>query len=287
MLTRALIVVLAILNLGVACWWLLRDAPQPPAPPPQTAGVAELRWVPGGVDANAAAEATAAAPTAPLVEREPAAKTAVAATPAPAAPAQPEVAQPEVAKPQVAEATPVAAAAKPVTPPAPAPAPEKPVTPPVAAEPPRCIALGPFADRAAASSAQGKAGNVISQVRLREQPAASGSARFRVMLPAAANREEAQATVKRIVAAGLSDYYIISQGEDINAVALGQYRNREGAERRMAAVQAAGFQPRLVASGDAGQWWLEGQLAAGTQPAQAQQRSGAAQSRSLECTRLR
>ncbi|EPG2417990.1 SPOR domain-containing protein [Stenotrophomonas maltophilia] len=282
MLTRALIVVLAILNLGVACWWLLRDAPQPPAPPPQPAGVAELRWVPGGVDAAAAAQATAAVPTAPLMEREPAAKTAVAATPAPATPAQPEV-----AKPQVAEATPVAAAAKPVTPPAPAPAPEKPATPPVAAEPPRCVALGPFADRAAASSAQGKAGNVISQVRLREQPAASGSARFRVMLPAAASREEAQATVKRIVAAGLSDYYIISQGEDINAVALGQYRNREGAERRMAAVQAAGFQPRLVASGDAGQWWLEGQLAAGTQPAQAQQRSGAAQSRSLECTRLR
>lgn len=124
-------------------------------------------------------------------------------------------------------------------------------------------------------------------MRLREQPPASGSARYRVMLPAAANREEAQATVKRIVAAGLSDYYIISQGEEANAVALGQYRNREGAERRMAAVQAAGFQPRLVASGDAGQWWLEGQLAAGTQPAQAQQRSGAAQSRSLECARLR
>ncbi|QDY47272.1 SPOR domain-containing protein [Stenotrophomonas maltophilia] len=279
MLTRALIVVLAILNLGVACWWLLRDAPQPPAPPPQPAGVAELRWVPGGLDANAAAEATAAAPTAPLVEREPAEKTAVAATPAPATP--------EIAKPQVAEATPVAAAAKPVAPPAPVPSPEKPATPPAAAEPPRCVALGPFADRAAASSAQGKADTLISQVRLREQPAASGSARFRVMLPAAASREEAQATVKRIVAAGLSDYYIISQGEDINAVALGQYRNREGAERRMAAVQAAGFQPRLVASGDAGQWWLEGQLAAGTQPAQAQQRSGAAQSRSLECTRLR
>ncbi len=282
MLTRALIVVLAILNLGVACWWLLRDAPQAPAPPPQPAGVAELRWVPGGVDAAAAAEATAAAPTAPLMEREPAERTAVAATPAPVAPAKQEI-----ANPQVTEATPVAAAAKPVTPAAPTAAPEKPATPSAAAEPPRCIALGPFADRAAATSAQGKAGNVISQVRLREQPAASGSARFRVMLPAAANREEAQATVKRIVAAGLSDYYIISQGEDINAVALGQYRNREGAERRVAAVQAAGFQPRLVASGDGGQWWLEGQLAAGAQPAQAQQRSGAAQSRSLECTRLR
>ena len=284
MLTRALIVVLAVLNLGVACWWLLRDAPQKPAPPPQPAGVAELRWVPGGADANAAAEATAAAPTAPLMEREPAAKTAVAATPAPA-PAV--LAKPEIPKPQTADATPVAAAAKPATPPAPVPAPEKPVTPPAAAEPPRCVALGPFADRAAATGAQGKAGTLLSQVRLREQPAASGSARYRVMLPAAANRDEAQATVKRIVAAGLSDYYIISQGEEANAVALGQYRNREGAERRMAAVQAAGFQPRLVASGDAGQWWLEGQLAAGTQPAQAQQRSGAAQSRSLECARVR
>lgn len=284
MLTRSLIVVLAVLNLGVACWWLLRDAPQKPAPLPQPAGVAELRWVPGGADANAAAEATAAAPTAPLMEREPAAKTAVAATPAPA-PAV--LAKPEIPKPQTADATPVAAAAKPATPPAPVPAPEKPVTPPAAAEPPRCVALGPFADRAAATGAQGKAGTLLSQVRLREQPAASGSARYRVMLPAAANRDEAQATVKRIVAAGLSDYYIISQGEEANAVALGQYRNREGAERRMAAVQAAGFQPRLVASGDAGQWWLEGQLAAGTQPAQAQQRSGAAQSRSLECTRLR
>ncbi|WP_295571213.1 SPOR domain-containing protein [uncultured Stenotrophomonas sp.] len=279
MLTRALIVVLAILNLGVACWWLLRDAPQKPAPPPQPAGVAELRWVPGGVDAAAAAEATAAAPTAPLVEREPAEKTAVAATPAPAVPAKPQVTEAAPGPAPVA----VAAAAKP----APSPVAEKPATPPAAPEPPRCVALGPFADRAAATAAQGKTGTALSQVRLREQPASSGSARYRVMLPAAANREEAQATVKRIVAAGLSDYYIISQGEETNAVALGQYRNREGAERRMAAVQAAGFLPRLVASGDAGQWWLEGQLAAGTQPAQAQQRSGAAQSRSLECARLR
>ncbi|HEL7630623.1 TPA: SPOR domain-containing protein, partial [Stenotrophomonas maltophilia] len=98
---------------------------------------------------------------------------------------------------------------------------------------------------------------------------------------------EAQATVKRIVAAGLGDYYIISQGEDANAVALGQYRNREGAERRIAAVQAAGFQPRLVASGDAGQWWVDGQLAGTAQPAQVQQRSGAARQQSLECARLR
>ncbi|PII13941.1 sporulation protein [Stenotrophomonas indicatrix] len=277
MLTRALIVVLAILNLGVATWWLLRDEPaRAPLPPPPT-GVAELRWLPGGTDAAVAAQASAAAPTEALVEREAAPATAVAAAPAPAAatPAAPGKPAETVKAPE-----PMAAVAKP----APEPVAEKPAAPAV---PPRCLALGPFADRAAASAAQSRAGNLLSQVRLREQPAASGSARYRVLLPAAASRDDAQATVKRIVAAGLSDYYIISQGDETNAIALGQYRNREGAERRMAAVQAAGFQPRLVASGDAGQWWLEGQLATGSEPAQAQQRSGAAQQRSLECTRLR
>ncbi|XFC37302.1 SPOR domain-containing protein [Stenotrophomonas indicatrix] len=277
MLTRALIVVLAILNLGVATWWLLRDEPaRAPLPPPPT-GVAELRWLPGGTDAAVAAQASAAAPTEALVEREAAPATAVAAAPAPAA-ATPTASSKPAEPVKVPE--PVAAIAKP----APEPVAEKPAAP---AAPPRCLALGPFADRAAATAAQGRAGNLLSQVRLREQPAASGSARYRVLLPAAASRDDAQATVKRIVAAGLSDYYIISQGEETNAIALGQYRNREGAERRMAAVQAAGFQPRLVASGDAGQWWLEGQLATGSEPAQAQQRSGAAQQRSLECTRLR
>jgi len=279
MLTRALIVVLAILNLGVATWWLLRDEPaRAPLPPPPT-GVAELRWLPGGTDVAVAAQASAAAPTEALVEREAAPATAVAAAPAPAPAAATPPASSKPAE-AVKSPEPVAAIAKP----APEPVAEKPAAPAV---PPRCLALGPFADRAAATAAQGRADNLLSQVRLREQPAASGSARYRVLLPAAASRDDAQATVKRIVAAGLSDYYIISQGEETNAIALGQYRNREGAERRMAAVQAAGFQPRLVASGDAGQWWLEGQLAAAAEPAQAQQRSGAAQQRSLECTRLR
>ncbi|WP_303637582.1 SPOR domain-containing protein [Stenotrophomonas tuberculopleuritidis] len=277
MLTRALIVVLAILNLGVACWWLLRDEPaRAPLPPPPT-GVAELRWLPGGTDATVAAQASTAAPTEALVEREAASATAVAAAPAPATATSPAARRPTE---PVSAPEPVAAVAKPPA----EPAAEQPAAP---TTPPRCLALGPFADRAAAAAAQGRAGNLLSQARLREQPAASGSARYRVLLPAAASREDAQATVKRIVAAGLSDYYIIGQGEETNAIALGQYRNREGAERRVAAVQAAGFQPRLVASGDAGQWWLEGQVASGSEPAQAQQRSGAAQSRSLECARLR
>ncbi|WMJ71334.1 SPOR domain-containing protein [Stenotrophomonas sp. 24(2023)] len=266
MLTRALIVVLAILNLGVAAWWLLRQDPAEPAPA-LPAGVAELQWLPGG-DTPVAPAPVAATTAAPALTDRQAEATAAAAPPTES----------------------VAAAAPPVTPsapvavPAPTPAPA-PAPPPAA--PARCLALGPFADRAAAAAAQARAGTLLAQARLREQPAASGTTRYRVLLPAAASREQVQANAQRIVAAGLGDYYVIAQGEDINAVALGQYRNREGAERRMAAVQAAGFQPRLVASGEAGQWWVDARLASDAQPAQAQQRSGAAGQRSLECTRLR
>ncbi|WP_313144332.1 SPOR domain-containing protein [Stenotrophomonas sp.] len=280
MLTRALIVVLAILNVGVASWWLLRSEPAPATPPQPATGVAALRWLPGGTDAAAVAQTATAVSTEALQEREAAPSAAVAATEAPA------ITPPADAAPSAEAAPAVAVAAKPAEPVVQKPVVETPAVEKPAA-PPRCVALGPFADRAAAVAAQGRAGKLLAAARLREQPAASGSTRYRVLLPAAASREDAQATVKRIVAAGLNDYYIISQGEESNAIALGQYRNREGAERRIAAVQAAGFQPRLVASGDAGQWWLEGQLAAGSEPAQAQQRSGAAQLRSLECTRLR
>jgi len=67
---RALIVVLAILNAGVALWWAARPAASPPSPPPATAtGVAPLQLLltppPAAVPAIAApapADTAAAAP---------------------------------------------------------------------------------------------------------------------------------------------------------------------------------------------------------------------------------
>ena len=45
MLIRALIVLLVVLNLGAAAWWLTRPAPTPPAEPVLPAGVARLQLV--------------------------------------------------------------------------------------------------------------------------------------------------------------------------------------------------------------------------------------------------
>lgn len=279
MLTRALIVVLVILNLGVALWWLLRGEPvsEPAASP---VGVAQLEVLPSTQAPPAAATPLNAAPA--LQDVTPAA--------APVAPPQATAAAPATALADAPAPTAVASAPAPApvaAVPAPAAAPAA-VTATPTPTPAHCVSLGPFADRAAAQAAQSRAGGALRGARLREV-ADAGATRYRVLLPPAASREEAQATVKRIVAAGVSDYYIIAQGEETNAIALGQYRNREGADRRLAALSAAGFKATMVASGGDGsaQWWLDATLADGTDAAVARQRSGAAQQRSLECARLR
>ncbi len=277
MLTRALIVVLVILNLGVALWWLLRGEPVS-APPASPVGVAQLEVLPATQAPPAAATPLNAAPA--LQDVTPAA--------APVAPPQATTAAPATAMADAPAPTAVASAPAPA-PVAAAPAPAAtPAAVTATPTPAHCVSLGPFADRAAAQAAQSRAGGALRGARLREVADASAT-RYRVLLPPAASREEAQATVKRIVAAGVSDYYIIAQGEETNAIALGQYRNREGADRRLAALSAAGFKATMVASGGDGsaQWWLDATLADGTDAAVARQRSGAAQQRSLECARLR
>ncbi|MEN4953721.1 SPOR domain-containing protein [Stenotrophomonas sp. TWI819] len=279
MLTRALIVVLVILNLGVALWWLLRGEPAS-APPASPVGVAQLEVLPSTQAPPATATPVTAAPA--LQDVTPASASAPVTQP-PVTTAAPATAVADTPAPTPAASVPapapVAAAPTPAAVPAPVTA-----TP----TPAQCVSLGPFADRATAQTAQSRAGNALRGAKLREV-ADAGATRYRVLLPPAASREEAQATVKRIVAAGVSDYYIIAQGKDTNAIALGQYRNREGADRRLAALSAAGFKATMVASGGDGsaQWWLDATLAEGTDPAVARQRSGAAQHRSLECARLR
>ncbi|MBB4733823.1 SPOR domain-containing protein [Xanthomonas arboricola] len=301
MYVRALIVVLIVLNAGVALWWALQPAPAAVTAPPQPAGVARLEVLPSTAaaapgEASEAGMVPAAAGIAP--------SDAPAPAPAPAPTPTPTSASTETSTaPTAASSSTAAAAAKvaatsqtsaQVPPPSKvAPTPNEvaaaaikpsPAVPAPAAAPERCASLGPYAARADADAALARLRGQATRTRVREDKDA-GVSTFRVMLPNVGDRAAAQALVKRIAAAGMGDYYVIAQGED-NSIALGQYQSRERAERRQASLVGAGFPAQLLPSGTGqSRWWIDVRSTAAIGTLQGT--AGAARQRSLDCAALR
>lgn len=242
MFVRVLIVILVVLNLGVALWWWARPADVPSAAPVAAA--------PAGVATLQLAEPAAEAGDPPGAQ-PPAAAPAIAA-----APAQ-EPAMESTQEPAKAADAPV--------------------------PPPRCLSLGPFPAEADAQAALRRAGQQLEAAAVREERSADGGS-YRVLMPAVGDRATAQAIVARIAAAGLRDYYVMPQGEG-NSIALGQYRSREGAERRRAELQAKGFSAELLASGGPSRWWIDARTRATDAALRAA--SGTQRPRSLDCAAVR
>lgn len=121
-----------------------------------------------------------------------------------------------------------------------------------------CLRVGPFADLAAAEAARTGLGAAMANAQTREEP--GRASRYRVLLPAAGDRAQAQAVADRIAAAGFDDFFILSQGEEANRIALGAYSSSDTAERRATALRVAGFPAEVHAQGATGasRWWLQG-----------------------------
>ncbi|MXV06695.1 SPOR domain-containing protein [Xanthomonas sp. LMG 9002] len=110
-----------------------------------------------------------------------------------------------------------------------------------------------------------------------------------MLLPTIGGEDGLRQATERIVAAGIRDYYPLRQGDAGNAIALGQYRSREGAERRRAELARAGFNADLIPSGGDGQsrWWLDLRAGSAAQAAALRRQLGAARQRSVDCATLR
>jgi cell division protein FtsN len=219
MLIRALIVLLVVLNLGAAAWWLTRPVPAPEPEFALPSGVARLQ----------------------LVD---------------------EAAQP-IAPTSAATAT---------------------ATPAIAV----CLSLGPYTSRAAATQAQTATAGRLLRVRLREVPGISASG-YQVVIAPAASLEDAQATAARIGAAGFDDFLVVRQGDQANGIALGRYRSREAAERRLTQLQAAGFDAQLQPVGRAGPglWWLDAGAVEGVDATVIARAASSGAPQPLECAALR
>lgn len=255
MLIRALIVLLIALNLGAAAWWIARPDPLPVAIDPQPPGVVKLRLLsepPGSTPAEIQASGIVQSNKPP------------ATAPADAFPAAPVTSQDQAAAPAPSSVD-------------------------VAAQsPPQCFTLGPFDAAATANTAASTLGGTGVQNSTRQVPGRSASG-YNVYLPATGDRAAAQAMAARIGAAGFDDYLIINTGALANSIALGRYGSRQGAERRAAALQAAGFAARVQPIGNEGQaqWWLDVRATAGLSRPQAQALAASPQSRELDCATLR
>ena len=181
MLLRALIVLLLMVNLGVAGWWAFHAPPPPPSAAEVPAGVARLQLL-----------------------RE---------------------------------------------------APPRPVVPALAASA-RCFSLGPFTTPDAARAAQARLQHALLRLRARE--AQAPVAAWRVFLPPQASLADAQGVAGQLAAVGIRDVAVVTTGDQRNGVALGRYDSHDLAQRRQAALQAAGFAAQLApAEGGERQWWLD------------------------------
>ncbi|MGH8075817.1 MAG: SPOR domain-containing protein [Lysobacter sp.] len=166
--------------------------------------------------------------------------------------------------------------------PGPATSPAPPVE--VPATKPQCLSFGPYLDDLAVVAAQAQLQPLAQRVVVREQP--RGDARgWRVMLPALPDEAQAEATAERIAAAGFSDYFVVREGSETNAIALGRYSNETAARRRAEALVAAGFAARTEPLGNPVKW-LDVRAAPGFDASAAQQLAAAPERRVLDCAAL-
>ena len=264
---RALIVLLLILNLGVALWWATREAAAPAPQVPLPAGVETLQLLgEGDAPGPSTAAAVAGASTAPPASG--AAPDAVAGD-----------ASPDSAGPTDAAAEPPQLASDFLLRPAPP-------DPAPTAGPQRCRRFGPFPDAAAASRAAAALRPSAQRLVVRETRAAARG--WDVRMVALADRNAAEAMASRLAAAGFRDHYLLSAAEDGSVdIALGRFGNEDGARRHRDALQAAGFDAVAVPVGDGpAQHWIHVALAAQADPAALRRAAGAAQAASIDCATL-
>ncbi|QNN45503.1 SPOR domain-containing protein [Thermomonas brevis] len=149
---------------------------------------------------------------------------------------------------------------------------------------PVCLRFGPFADAAAREVARATLQGIGAQATAHDVPA-RGVRGWKVFLPAQPSREAAQALAEKLKASGISDLFVMAQGEDANSIALGRFSSEAGARHRQTELQGKGVQARVEPiGGTPAQAWLDARL-----PANADRVALAklAPAQPLDCARLR
>lgn len=120
-----------------------------------------------------------------------------------------------------------------------------------------CGSIGPFATQADMRAAVNALTPVVARIQFREENTVAARG-YWVYLPAPANRERALAIARELSNKGLSDYYIVTAGEQPNTISLGLFRDPANAEKRRNEIVALGFKPEVNQRSDEVQvYWID------------------------------
>ncbi|MGY0652089.1 SPOR domain-containing protein [Luteimonas sp. A537] len=266
---RALLVLLVMLNFGVATWWLLRPGPSAPAPWVQPDAVPRLLLLGEPAQAQAGDSSRVDGPA--TVEIEPrgeAEQSAMAGTP--------DAVQDDGQGSGLHESPE----------PAQSPTDTAPVSPPVS--PPvstalRCMSFGPYADAAQVAAARA-ALQPLGAARTRVRDVVEAPRGWSVAMAPQSDRDTANALAVKIREAGFDDLLVVPSGADANGIALGRYASEPAARRREAALRAAGFPASAQPLGDANvSHWLDVAAGPGFDAAAARRVAKAPRLQDIDC----
>jgi len=108
-----------------------------------------------------------------------------------------------------------------------------------------CFSIGPFQTQADVRLAFNTLASFVEKSRQRQLNQTQDRG-FWVYLPAVETREQALGLARDLAAVGISDYYVVTAGDQENTVSLGLCREEGKARRRQASLNTLGFDARVA-----------------------------------------
>ena len=119
------------------------------------------------------------------------------------------------------------------------------------------MALGPFATQADMRSARTSLSNQAARMRSRQEQTTQTSGWW-VYLPGGGSRDRALELGRRLSAANVGEYFIVSSGDQSNTISLGLFKDPANARRRRDQVISAGFPAQMSERTESvPEYWLD------------------------------
>ena len=120
-----------------------------------------------------------------------------------------------------------------------------------------CLSLGPFATPQDLRNARQALAAEVTRMRSRQEQTSQASGWW-VYLPPAASRAQALAQVRELAAHHISDYFVVSSGDQSNTISLGVFKDPANARKRRDDIIAAGFPARMSERSESvPEYWLD------------------------------